>query len=813
MSERAAAIIQFDNQHSDGIVTRLGFGRDWRASRINMGDSWTADIQEPHGWYTDEDIEFISDIGCIAPRGHISTTRDMGLYSGYYRWDGDVLHLISDISAIPADVQSEYVYFSNPSSLPNVPTPYYTDAVVNSGIWTTTTIPVSRKNLVSNMGMLQLIKKTTESSVYSHIGQIESPYAALKNSRITIGVPTPVVASGYQYGGGILIEWPADRDNNEYLQCGVFLPLTDRGFSDEENLIWGNLISPFGNNIQHALLLAKPFFEDAYVIIHNYSTNPLAAIATNGGIVDVDCEWVDDYFVLTISDSNGENFQRAFKPRDGIFQSAANRYIKWTQPTSQRKIRITAVGGSVSVAWHHMVYPTNIRIRPTTFNWVPEQVEYTPQYKIVTHDGLAVGGDDVEVENYIGPDGRVHDDSSRPIVKITQSATDYYKTRSAFYRVNEYRPATIASGTSTPITTLDNENLRLVSLSGQMDDGYQNHVVNFDIESFYGTVPDIRANLKTSLSVSIDGGQTYVQHFVGYLTGEYKKTIDASANQHVVYTLTAADGIQARLNNKRILWMCSLDGWTLNDAVNLILTNAGVPQSLISVDSSIANLIIPESQQRSNPRFVYEPDRAVVDVLNDIVNALSSTYRKIMWGVDVDGIYKFRLADEYIHGTSEIAMIMDRDTLNDDDVIFSVERIRNYQNYATVYYAIGGSGWNSNSRILIDMDAIMGDDGSYDDFYIGDVWTIVDHINTEHGVIQHVYNMRDEARADVHRINIELHNNVVLSPGDYIQIEIDDIDIASGSVYKIVNKNYEIDNNTGLYIQRLEATRVYDGGE
>jgi len=848
---KVSANLKLDNPHIDGLLTKLGFGREWKATVPALGDRWSADLAEGYGWFYNSSVRYVEGLQCLTPKG-VPGTYSMYPTAGYYRREGagDTLkrleiktHLTIKESnqTVAARGWSSYVDIN--FALGGLGSESNATIIINSGKWVLS--PSTRQ--YNAVRRIQLIGKTVGDTGnynnYEHIGDFTT-VDYYRNIRFSCGYGPPVIGSNLNEfnadinGGGILIEYlPNDAEDTggaDPTTIALFIPrLTEDSVDTNQELFFDSLTDPYNSAvIQTTTLMAKTAYDKQYKILTSF--DELNLFSSEEGEIILDIEWIDDHIVLTsynkntITNALEVGTQITYAPEDFTFKNTLNQDCLWTT-INGRKIKVTAIGSSYSIDLQELTYNkvAGITLKPTTYTKVPADISYTPIYtatlnKTTQYPGLKPGTLCCAVDYYRTDleydddgditSGTINYDKSRPILTLYTSKN----TPACFYGISEFRTATLTAGSSTLVQTQDNNNMRLQKVSGVMDDSWQNHSIDIEIESFTGTIPNTEPNCKVILDVSLDGVTEY-RHFTGYLTGDYTKESINDAREQSILRLNAQDPINARLNNKLIYWQGAFDGMDCTTAFEYILNCAGVPDSMIVVEEALLeysennvgtmhNLIIPMNKKRGIKNYLFTPETKVPDVITALVDACGGN-STLMWGTDVYGRYCLKTKPTYIHGVSTIDFTIDEDTLTESDICFSFSRSENYEDFANVFIIIGGHGWSSDTRLYINGANI--NIPTSPNFY-GDVKYKFEWIDNENSVLKTMAKAVREADDNIHRIYFELHNQPALSPDDYVKVQVNSgLDITTNSVYRIVNKSYSLDCMKNEYIQQLEAVLVY----
>jgi len=159
------------------------------------------------------------------------------------------------------------------------------------------------------------------------------------------------------------------------------------------------------------------------------------------------------------------------------------------------------------------------------------------------------------------------------------------------------------------------------------------------------------------------------------------------------------------------------------DAFRQILSQAGVPDALVSVNPACEGIYLPSASMRGERRWSFAPDTDVVSALDPLVASVglaSTAYsapekRGMTWGVNQAGLVRLAPAYEHVAGkyllgasvrsaTSDGWVIDDAD-IDPEDFVVDFETARDLEGYANMLQMISGQGVDADSRIVYDEDS------------------------------------------------------------------------------------------------------------
>jgi len=384
-------------------------------------------------------------------------------------------------------------------------------------------------------------------------------------------------------------------------------------------------------------------------------------------------------------------------------------------------------------------------------------------------------------------------DAKRPALTFVSAGGK----RPVLYGVQEYRTATIAAGTSAPVTlTNGEETFRTLGVSGHVDQRYQGATCEIEYEALPGyTLNEMRPNAK--VAVGIGAGGAYTTHFTGYALPPRK----TRARGKSAGSVACEDMATARLAKKQMGWHCSYGGWPLDDWFEHVLNRAGVPSALISVDAGISyagmgNLFyLPQGERKGQAKITPKPDQDVTAHLTQVCQL-----RNLRWGVTVGGVVFLAPAVTHTPGHYDFT-ISDTDPVN---VIFNFRHERSISEFRNLLQVMVGEGAEAAAAVMVDTYAWSDPSSAR---FIGDLWsryvaasqaddleTIIarewDRLVYNYSVIQWVELDRPD-----------------LWPLDEVAVTVSsDMNITAGSIYRVTSKRYGADKTR--YRQTLDAELV-----
>lgn len=463
-------------------------------------------------------------------------------------------------------------------------------------------------------------------------------------------------------------------------------------------------------------------------------------------------------------------------------------------------VQMIVMGQPMAIGMWQMAYPASAVLYPRAYyvrSTTPPESN-TPNYKVIGNTPTGTS-----ITPAIDTDSG-NADAKRPAITMVSAAGK----RPALYAVQEYRTATIAAGTSNPVELTNGEaTFRTMALSGRMNHNWKNATVDINYEALPGQVlNEIRPNAKVIVATgAIAQGETdpvWNTHFTGYALPP-KKQRQGAKN---IGQVSCADIVQARLARKTMGWMCSLEGWPVDDAFEYILNRAGVPAALISIDAAVslasmgALYYLPTSTYRGKRKLQFSPSTSVVKALDEICKL-----RNLQWGVDYLGILFLRPTPVHVTGHYDWTL---SDTGTGINMIQNFWHERSLNDFANFLQVMVGEGVDAAARILVD-DASWTTTTSAR--FIGDLWARYESYPSGDDLTSIVDKLWAEVTTRDSIIGWTEFDRPGILPGQEVIVTVDaGMNIQAGSIYRILTKAYQT-RKDGRYQQDLEAELVEIG--
>lgn len=777
---RVASNLTLDNAHADGHVTTFGIGRNWAAAepRVPGGSRFTPDLAGQYGWdYGEEgDLEYIEPLKAIAPAG-LAPLADMSL-ADWTVTDADGNPVAADHPDCRWKESPIAGRFEGHKWLH-----YYDGSIGLLGDrkfqWITSNDDLGL-NLLVRAWLMPPAERETDPVAFAirSLGDGEGPEYAIKLPR---------------------------RAMSEAAHAGL-LPAAKRRY-------------------RRPTLLGKPQEEDSFSFVDDF-TSTGAGMNDPESLAHYQCIWIeysDGWLIM-----NFLNREQTWAYRGKWVSEGGKEIDQFKLTPGPIQILVSGQTGYFNIA--EITYPTKPILRPTRFFCVPPGVAYVPWYRRIAspqeypHKGFPGqstspifpnaappwGGVDVVVDSEpleYAP-GEFATGCWRPKITFT---SDNPHERGLLYNVQEFRHPTIGNATSNPVQSHANDELKLLDMSGSLNDRWRGATLSATLQAKPGhTLPEIRPNQKARGDVSCDDGASYYTQFTGYVVPPEKER--PGKVKPVLLQVEAADWIEARGRNKDMYWHCSYEGWPLDEAFRYIVHRGGVPDSMIDIQGSIceewmgSDYYLPISETKGQRLLDFEPTVGLVEALDTLTESCGVRWEDddhhtgVRWGVDQHGM--LFLHPTYWHTPGHYDFTLDDDTVTEKDIVFSFSGLRSLDDFVNVIVVMAEKGTDATAAVMCDWASIR---DSSDPRFIGDDWgaieTYSDAVHVR-AIAERIWQRRLELSQVLYA---ELHDHPELLPEDELRVKMPDVDVTDGSIFRLSRKGWTA---KARYVQRVEGVIV-----
>lgn len=393
-----------------------------------------------------------------------------------------------------------------------------------------------------------------------------------------------------------------------------------------------------------------------------------------------------------------------------------------------------------------------------------------PDYLTLIHD-LPTG-------TSAGTTGEVDSQNSRAYRPILVFRNDNIYARPVVYAIHQSEPAVLEIDLARDEVTDTSDTGRLLSCTWNRNNRYRG-------ASFTAVLRDpsaysFKGNEKAWIDLAWDdgAGATVETKLTGYIVPQKPLEPGATADEHRL-EIRAVDGVEARISKKFMLHMPCFERWAIGDAFEYVMKRCGIRDSMIDVASAItSDYKLPRAEPPWERIWQYADDHSVISALDEMVDHFG-----FRWGVAYDGTYCLAKEVAWVSGATP-DFVLNQDTTTDADVVNRLEPERSPEDFRNYVAAV-----DRDARLHI---ALSRDVDSHrtttDDKFIGDDWWEV--IIADSHLLQQAQNklkelgrFRDVITWTTRRID--------LGPDSFVSVEVEDIDVSSGDIYRITEEHGE----------------------
>ncbi len=545
--------------------------------------------------------------------------------------------------------------------------------------------------------------------------------------------------------------------------------------------------------LAHPMLLGRPAGSSVWTVIDEFrdggAPRAVSGVAETYHLQTVRIEYTAGWLLINFSEA-----PRTWAYRAPWLHQGRTRVDFGMAPGP---LEVLIIGHTASFSILPLVYPDEAVLDAADWFGPPALFTQTPTYRWV-------GSRPPSTAITVGPHPDSRDGISKPRVRFESAGI----ARPVLTMIQEYRPAQIGGAEPEPVDSQGNDGLRVRDASGTLTDRRRGATMRATIEADVGNqLPPLQPNSKVSASVGLQDAEGVVvmhRQFTGYLAPAEH---DMRSPGHIRAEIEAADGIDARLSHKRMLLKPSFGGWPIDEAFRHILNCSGIPDSLMSIPDDLAARMgpyycLPLSATSSEPLLKFTPDIGVIEALDTICRV-----RGLEWGVNEHGEYFLRQPIVY-EPASEV-FTLDADAIVEDDFVYSLQSAGSLDEFVNIVFVLAGSGWSTRATWLWDSASVLDPASAA---YIGDDWWHVEvapDADNPELLARHLWARRQRLRRVVFFSNSSRPD---LMPDQFIKVQVDGIGVTSGSIFRIVKKDWRCGADGNEFSQVFEAVLEQEAG-
>ncbi len=778
---RAFCQFVFDYPHCDGMLTRLGIGRDWEAREPRQDEwAWTGDVSADLGWHYGGQFEYLKTLRGIAPVGTWGTptmalsqwTQTRGLWR-----------------EAPTTAASRFTYL------------HYYDARPNryaAGAWGTLT--------------------STTSYTPNQVWYIwRGP-----NLQGDSDAPMFCIAFGNTGGIRYAITLPAYREAGAW-ETG----LTGNDGATPQPALWGYSAGQW-NQI---------------ATMDSSSVPRMGAVGAEPVFQCLRTEYIDGHLIVRMNESDTEwTYTGPWKDVSGreydFVMGAGPVEVNVIGHTAQFAMQ------QITYPTTAHLRPAAFLFVPPQFAQTENSAYALPLTTAAGDCGYYIIGETPSGTG-LSATRDTHDQNeymTRPRVTFsgdgTNRATLYCVQE---YRISTVGNATSNPVSSADTATFSvlaasgacNDQWRGATMSGTCADISGARALN-----------DIAPNAKIYCNVSCDKGVSYARQFTGY-TVPPSKEMRGGEPGWIEGQWEAYDIIQARLAKKQLLWQPSFEGngttngWNIASAFRYILAGAGVDSTVgssmvdIATDVAVSTTGMEWGQYygsggtlKGQRKLKFGPDTCVVDALDALVDsrtiasaAVQNKRVRLRWGVDYNGQiflgreYEHQAGRYLLHSTerswssppSSDGWVLDAYTATATDWASQFRSSRTIDDFRNLLYVVVGEGLDAAAKVLIHEHSFS---DSASALFIGDLWTHFEMFPDGSDLTAIAQSLWENLWRWNWTISFTIDDWPALMPDDEIYVTgFADVEVPDGSIYKVASKSWNKGQN-GRYQQTVDCVLV-----
>ncbi len=571
---------------------------------------------------------------------------------------------------------------------------------------------------------------------------------------------------------------------------GIILPALGLGGD-----YWSGLTGDAAAMLKRPMLIGRPrdLAANQWTVIDDFkgggATQAVTGEDEDYSVQEIQIEYTVGWMLAQLS-KTGQTWAYS-----GTWRDAIGREVEFSLPTGP--IGAVVVGHTASFLVGQLSYPAAVDVDAHEWLTVPPPLQQVTNYRLLESEPA---GTTVSVAE--------HPDSGAGVSKPRVTFTSTGDERGVFWNAQEYRWGVVGAASSVPVTSVGNDQLRVREATGSLNDKWRGGTCEVRVEAKQGSaLPTIQPNGKIALQVGLKetaAAATFYRQFSGYMVPpEYEK----QGPQQVTALIRGADGIDARLQHKNMVWTPSFEGWPCDTMFSYILNGAGIPNSLISIDADVSlaamgdKYYLPVGEPYGNLALKFKPNTGLISALDTIIES-----RDLEWGVNQNGIYFLR--PRTVHVADYFDWLLDDDTLVEDDVVYSLRGVQNMDDFANVIYVLVGSGYEASGTLLWDFASIT--DATAKNF-IGDDWWKIHISRDANDAAEMAARLWAERKTLAQMVYWTSRAHPELMPGQYVKVQATNVGIPTDTIFRITRKTWRCGAGGADFSQDFEGVIVQEG--
>ncbi len=412
----------------------------------------------------------------------------------------------------------------------------------------------------------------------------------------------------------------------------------------------------------------------------------------------------------------------------------------------------------------------------------------------------------------------------RTVVKLTSDTI----RRPCVYNASVWYAPEFSSGRSDPKDYTDLGIVR--EITGHCDDTWRNATCDIRLRvpissdvpgwseeekpgywtggSGFDPLQNLAANSKVVVSAGwqVTSGTNITEdaslQFTGYLTDTVRsRQVDEQG--YVEMRLSCRDLVGARLAGKHFMFQhACYAGLPVRACFDRFMNICGVPNALIDT-SRMDDINFPVADRQGLLLFKFSPDYEACSAMDDLMKSIGH-----VWGVACSGVvggWKRSWAM-----TGEPDFTLSDTTITEADYLRTVDASRSDMDYRNYILAIVGQGSYQERMIVRDTNAHSNPSGT--DF-IGDAWWDIESVPDQHPnkAAMIAYLAAKERWQHRQMIRWSTQGKHDLWPDQWVRVAVDGLEVTNGTVFRITDKSWRLEPDTGLYITDFIGVREYEG--
>ena len=220
------------------------------------------------------------------------------------------------------------------------------------------------------------------------------------------------------------------------------------------------------------------------------------------------------------------------------------------------------------------------------------------------------------------------------------------------------------------------------------------------------------------------------------------------------------------------------------------------PAALVSVDAACTS-ILPSSAQRGTRKFRFTPDCEVVSALDTVAQAFGRR-----WGVNAAGVVF--LSPAYAHTTGHYDHTLDYDSIVAADLVNAFRSTRTVLDFRNFLMVMVGEGNGAAAKIIADTASMWTDTATN---FVGDLWSRFVAFPDGSDLDAIAVALWDEIATWQHYVEWEMKDCPEIMPDEEVRMQVPSNIVPTNAIFRVLSKSWSCQGD-GRFSQTIQSRRV-----